>query len=626
MEDVGQPPPGGGQSIQNQTTRNRSIINLSQSLCTQEIGRIKKSERLNRNVLQVTIEKERDSEGVTDVMISNLFNEIGIKKSDVEGVQMVPEKFPKCVYIWMHPTVNLNKYCRDDCFRLTEGVKTGTIKPMDRREAEVLIKGLNINTPDGSVIEYLSLFGKVVKHEVVYTKIKKGPLTGFKNGDRKFLMDFTGGRNLGTYHIIDGNNVRISYGGQRRTCGRCHNTASKCIGGGLAKVCEERGGNKINLRDHMKDLWNDIGFKPDTFTLDKEIENETMEDVPIKDKANFTPPHKNRSSLSNIQKSKFSGISVRNLPKDITEEEVVVFLESKGLPTNHEDISVNDTKFSTRVDVDNLESSVCCSIIENLKDTVYSQRKLYTRGLVVVDDNQENTNTNIDESAVMTTDNAPIESAVGTTDNSPIERSVVTTDNAPIESAVVTTDNAPEDRKRGSSKKKKKPVDLSSTNETETAHDDSITEVSIDSIQKKRLFRRESQKKRKEAAATKKKEIDTTITTDSTSDVENAKENETEPDPKVVNLNEGHCKEGNDKEVRKNCVVCNKILNVKSMAKHMRNIHPAAREVVSPSSVADKASARSRRQSWSFHQGSWTKQAGEKNAHGGKEDSPPSSL
>ena len=107
----------------------------------------------------------------------------------------------------------MHQFCKDECYRLTTGVKTGTIRPMDRKEVEVVIKGLNLNTPDTLVIEYLNLFGKVVKKVAVYLKHREGPIEGLKNGDRKYLMDFTGGRNLGTYHIVDGANVHISYSG-----------------------------------------------------------------------------------------------------------------------------------------------------------------------------------------------------------------------------------------------------------------------------------------------------------------------------------------------------------------------------------------------------------------------------
>ena len=56
---------------------------------------------------------------------------------------------------------------------------------MDKKEVIVTIQGLNLNTPDSLVIEYLAKHGKVVHNKVIYETIKEGPLKGIKNGNRK---------------------------------------------------------------------------------------------------------------------------------------------------------------------------------------------------------------------------------------------------------------------------------------------------------------------------------------------------------------------------------------------------------------------------------------------------------
>ena len=83
---------------------------------------------------------------------------------------------PRKLYVWFKVGVDLNQFCREECYRLTNGVKTGSMKPMDRKEVEVTIKGLNLNTPDTMVMEYLGLFGKLVKNVAVFVKIKEGTL------------------------------------------------------------------------------------------------------------------------------------------------------------------------------------------------------------------------------------------------------------------------------------------------------------------------------------------------------------------------------------------------------------------------------------------------------------------
>ena len=82
---------------------------------------------------------------------------------------------------------------------------------------------------------------------------------------------------MGTYHIIDGSYVTVVYPGQKKTCGRCHQTAVKCAGNGIAKKCEEKCGPKVQLKDHMKEHWANIGFMPEEFSLS--VENYDPHDV-----------------------------------------------------------------------------------------------------------------------------------------------------------------------------------------------------------------------------------------------------------------------------------------------------------------------------------------------------------
>ena len=113
--------------------------NQSRPLYSQQLKiRIQKSERLNRNVLEINLKKERDAKNVGEEVIEKLF----------ECVQSVPPRFPNKVFVWFKdPELDLNQFCKEECFRLGTGVKTGTIRPMDKKEVEVTIKNLNLNTP-----------------------------------------------------------------------------------------------------------------------------------------------------------------------------------------------------------------------------------------------------------------------------------------------------------------------------------------------------------------------------------------------------------------------------------------------------------------------------------------------
>ena len=100
---------------------------------------------------------------------------------------------------------------------------------------------------------------------------------------------------------------------QRRTCGRCHQTAQHCPGKGFAKTCDSEAGPKVKLSDHMKSHWDSIKFVPSSFQLDMvEDEQVNIADVEIKSNQNFTRPKKNIQS--EIDDEKLKAVVVKNLP------------------------------------------------------------------------------------------------------------------------------------------------------------------------------------------------------------------------------------------------------------------------------------------------------------------------
>ena len=69
----------------------------------------------------------------------------------------------------------------------------------------VSIVGLDFNTPDTFVFEYLNKFGVLVNQSVIYSKIESGAWKGKYSGERKYQVDFSKAtHNMGPYHLIDG--------------------------------------------------------------------------------------------------------------------------------------------------------------------------------------------------------------------------------------------------------------------------------------------------------------------------------------------------------------------------------------------------------------------------------------
>ena len=344
---------------------------------------VKKSERLSRKVLEITLEKEKRESfvKVEDADVAKLAARLGIDiASDMEGYQICPGNSLKILF-WMKNSVNLDRFCKDEVFRVSDGVRTGYIRPMDRKEVIVTVKGINFNTPDSLVIDYINKHGRVISGSVVYDTTKEGPFKGLKNGDRKYQVDFSEGRNLGNFHIIDGARVTVFYPGQKKTCGRCYQTGGKCPGNGIAKICAEKNGTKVRLQDHMLEHWREIKFEPSNFRLEPLESAVNDHDVPVKESGKFSPASK-KTELSVEEKKRFTGVIVKNIPEAVPDTLILKLLAGEDLDEDNViDIKTNRINGKASVEVVNLENEKCISIVDRINGTVFHGNKIFCRGL-----------------------------------------------------------------------------------------------------------------------------------------------------------------------------------------------------------------------------------------------------
>ena len=136
----------------------------------------------------------------------------------VQGFQVQHQGRTSIISIWMVAGVNLERFCKDINIKLSDGVMTSMIRPAGKKDVTVTVSGLDFNTPDSFMIDYLNKFGEVMSNTVIYSKIEKGPFAGKYNGDRKYQVDFSkASRCMGTYHLIDGNKIRVFYRGNKKS-------------------------------------------------------------------------------------------------------------------------------------------------------------------------------------------------------------------------------------------------------------------------------------------------------------------------------------------------------------------------------------------------------------------------
>ena len=320
--------------------------------------------KLKRNVLEITLEKVEDTfVDLGQEAIARLFKTLGINtEREVEGYF----QRNKSIHVWLINGINLDKFCKNESIKVTKNIKTGFIRPAGKKEVTVTVTGLEFNTPDTFVMEYLAKFGTVITSSVIYDRYKEGPFHGKYNGDRKYQVDFTKSSvSMGTFHIIDGSRVRIHYPGNKKTCGRCHQTSETCKGSAVAKDCESNGGVRMELVNHMRNLWSLVGFQPQNFQLNLvNDKTELTNDATIKENNKFSPKI-DRPKPTEEDKNKYNGVSIKNFPKEIKKEDIIEFLKSRGLPA---DFSSDNIEVGTHgnVEVDVLSSVQCQELIEKI--------------------------------------------------------------------------------------------------------------------------------------------------------------------------------------------------------------------------------------------------------------------
>ena len=291
---------------------------------------VKFDQRLKRNILEIVIEKnDEETEMILDQhVVARLMDSIKMNTAEeMEGFQIKYNRKGAVLQVWCKQGVDLEKFCRHESIQVGRGVFAKSIHPAGRRDVTVTVSGLNWNTPDSLVFEYIKKFGgQFVSEEVIYAKHGDGPLKGMKNGERKYQVIFNGAQ-MGTFHFLDGERVKIFYRGNLKTCGFCHKTADLCPGNGIAKDCKSNGGTKIDLAKHMRNVWEQIGFSPSLFELPETADEDTGDgDKNISQKDSFEQPI-SKPQLTDSDINKITGFEVRNIPASKTDEEVTAFLE-----------------------------------------------------------------------------------------------------------------------------------------------------------------------------------------------------------------------------------------------------------------------------------------------------------
>ena len=186
-------------------------------------------------------------------------------------------------------------------------------------------------------------------------------------------MEIKPSTSIGSYHVLDGQRVCVRNPGQMQTCARCLQTAQLCKGRGVARKCEAEGGVKADFVNYIQELWQKIGYSVEGEALDSVDENNEKDSVD-ETAEEFTPQKLVTSP------EKFTGVVVKNIPRETDHGEIVEFLILSGIPEERKDdivISRNGT-----VTIRNLENKTCLDLIDTIHWKKHFGRKIYCNGYV----------------------------------------------------------------------------------------------------------------------------------------------------------------------------------------------------------------------------------------------------
>ena len=158
-----------------------------------------------------------------------------------------------------------------------------------------------------------------------------------------------------------------------KTCGRCHRTSRSCLGNGIAKECDTKGGVRVHLNDHMRKLWSEIGFVPSSFELPDSDDLNEENDHPVAEAETFARVD-TKAQTSVEDKDRFIGISIANFSLDLTDEDIRKFVVEKVGEEVKEHITIIREKKKAIVTIN--DSLTVEKINETMKMISFNECKL----------------------------------------------------------------------------------------------------------------------------------------------------------------------------------------------------------------------------------------------------------
>ena len=172
----------------------------------------------------------------------------------------------RTIHVELASDIDPESFIELPTFEIRDGLRTKIYRPHHRKDTLVTVSWLDLESPDELVFHVFSHFGKM-KSNIQWCKMKQENdeseeaklLNSILCGERQFWIELD--KPLPSYTSIDGRKVKIYHAGLKRPCARCQKDGESCVGRANARLCDENGGQKLNVEFAWKDILNSVGYK-----------------------------------------------------------------------------------------------------------------------------------------------------------------------------------------------------------------------------------------------------------------------------------------------------------------------------------------------------------------------------
>ena len=204
-------------------------------------------------------------------------------------------------------------------------------------------------------------------HHVYPGRSGSSLLAGKLNGNRSYMVEIT--KQMGSFHIIDGEKVSVRYRGQTKSCARCHQPETQCPGKGVARDCSS---DRVLLSAHMEAHWKSIGYTPDTNTGEDVDEPDVTVGIGSRRLAKEGPDITMR----------YNSVIINGFLPGTDLADIQNVLLTQGLPS---EISVSELirmEKAGKVTIEKLDPESCLEIMEKMHGKIFLNRKVFITSVV----------------------------------------------------------------------------------------------------------------------------------------------------------------------------------------------------------------------------------------------------